>query len=111
MSWEKEFPGSLMVIDAHGVILEMNETAANVTYASSGGYALLGQNALDCHPGPARATLEELLRVQRAHTYTIEKEGRKKIVHQMPWFEQGEFAGLVELIFELPGELPHHIRG
>jgi len=44
------------------------------------------------------------------NTYTIEKNGVKKMVHQSPWYEKGQIQGLVELSFEIPPVMAHHVR-
>ena len=45
------------------------------------------------------------------NSYTIEKKGIRKMIHQTPWMEEGEFMGVVEMSFEIPMEMPHHVRG
>ena len=42
--------------------------------------------------------------------YTIEKGGRKKLICQMPWYERGAYAGLVEISIVLPDPLAHFKR-
>ena len=107
--WIKEFPGSVMVCDPKGVILEMNDKAAK-TYEKDGGYALIGKNMLDCHPEPARGKAEHLLAAHEKNVYTIEKNGIKKLIYQTPWHKNGKYAGLMELSLEIPFEMPHFIR-
>lgn len=108
-NWLKEFPGAISVCDSTGVLLEMNDRAVE-SFQDEGGAALLGSNLLDCHPGPARQKVEELLRTQQANVYTIEKNGVKKLIYQSPWYQDGQFAGLVELSLELPADMPHFNR-
>jgi len=108
-AWVEEFPGSIMITDPEGIILEMNERAAE-SYALDGGKALIGKNMLDCHPDQARAKLEEIMREKRKNVYTIEKRGVKKLIFQSPWYENGEYRGLVEMVFEIPFEMPHFVR-
>jgi len=110
MNWLKEFPAAITVCDPDGIILEMNDKAAK-TFESDGGYALLGANMLDCHPPRARKICEEMMATQRRNVYTIEKNGVKKLIYQSPWYQNGEYAGFVELSLEIPFELPHFIRG
>jgi hypothetical protein len=81
--WHKEFPGAITVSDLGGIILEMNDKAAN-DYADQGGRALIGTNMLDCHPEPARTKTRELLDSRRTNVYTIEKRGQKKLIYQRP---------------------------
>ncbi|MDD8025687.1 MAG: PAS domain-containing protein [Acidobacteriota bacterium] len=109
-SWWREFPGAVTVCDRAGVILEMNESARRV-FASDGGAALIGKNALDCHPEPARTRLRGLLAEGRSNVYTIEKRGVRKLIYQAPWFESGVYAGFVELSLEIPAAMPHFVRG
>ena len=44
------------------------------------------------------------------NAYTIEKGGVKKLIYQAPWFEDGEYRGLVEVTLVLPDVLPHFVR-
>ncbi|OGR02112.1 MAG: diguanylate cyclase [Deltaproteobacteria bacterium RIFOXYA12_FULL_61_11] len=104
--WVKEFPGSIEVCDRQGILLDMNDRAAE----REGGRHLLGSNILDCHPEPARAKLEALLAAGRPNVYTIEKKGQKKLIYQAPWFQGGEYQGFVELSLVLPEQLPHYVR-
>ena len=100
-------PFSVTVCDKDGKILEMNETAERVL---SHGKHIIGQNLLDCHPEPARTKLVEMLKNHNLNAYTIEKNGVKKLIYQSPWFENGEFAGYIELSMEIPMEMPHYVR-
>jgi transcriptional regulator with PAS, ATPase and Fis domain len=107
--WIKEFPAAVTVCDPEGILLEMNDKAAK-TLEKDGGYGLIGKNMLDCHPDPARGKTERLLASRAKNVYTIEKNGVKKLIYQSPWFEDGRFAGMVELSLEIPLELPHFVR-
>jgi transcriptional regulator with PAS, ATPase and Fis domain len=109
LDWTKEFPGSVTVCDPEGIILEMNDKAAE-SYESDGGRKLIGSNMLDCHPDPARKKVEEMLATQEANIYSIEKNGFKKLIYQSPWYKDGQFAGFVELALEVPFEMPHFVR-
>ena len=108
MDWVKEYPGAVTVCDVQGVILYMNDRAVKVL--SGTGKSLVGQNVLDCHPEPARTKLAQLLQTQASNSYTIEKNGVKKLIHQSPWYRGGEYAGFVELSIEIPLSMPHYIR-
>ena len=107
--WIEDFPVSATVCDAEGLIVEMNRKSREV-FAADGGAALLGKNVLDCHPEPSRTTLAGLMDERRTNVYTIKKNGRKKLIYQSPWFEQGRYAGIVELSLELPADVPHFVR-
>ena len=108
--WVEEFPGAVTVCDGAGVILAMNAEAADKVFAADGGRSLIGRNVLDCHPEPSRTKLAEMLRSGQKNVYTIEKNGRKKLIYQAPWYENGEYKGFVELSMEIPSDLPHFIR-
>lgn len=103
-------PVSVTVTDRMGIILSMNARARE-NFAKSGGGDLIGRNVLDCHPGEARRKLAELLRTAGTNTYLIEKAGARKLVHQCPWYRGGEYAGIVELSFAVPADIPVHLRG
>jgi transcriptional regulator with PAS, ATPase and Fis domain len=107
--WIKQFPAAVTVCDCKGIILEMNDKAAK-TFESDGGYALMGKNLLDCHPEPARSKVERLLDACQKNVYTIEKNGIKKMIYQCPWFENGQYAGFVELSLEIPFDMEHFVR-
>jgi transcriptional regulator with PAS, ATPase and Fis domain len=106
--WITEYPGAVTVCDAQGIILYMNQRA--VTVLSDNGRNLTGKSLLDCHPEPARTKLVEMLQTQAPNTYTIEKNGVKKLIHQSPWFENGSYKGFVELSVEIPFAMPHYVR-
>ena len=108
--WDEEAPVAITVTDADGVIVRMNARARE-TFAKDGGGALVGRSVLDCHPEPARTRLGALLAARRANHYTISKRGQRKIIHQIPWYRDGRFAGLVEISVPIPDELPHFDRG
>ncbi len=108
--WVKEFPAAVTVCDSRGIIMEMNDRA-NEAFESDGGADLIGRNVLDCHPEPARSQLKQMLQARQRNTYTIEKNGRRKLICQMPWYTDGAYGGLVELALEIPAEMPHFVRG
>ena len=108
--WVEAFPGAVTVCDRAGIILEMNDRSVR-SFAGDGGAALVGTNALDCHPEPSRTKLAGMLASGKANVYTIEKDGVKKLIYQAPWYRDGEYAGFVELSLEIPFALPHFVRG
>ncbi len=107
--WVKEFPAAVTVCDKEGRILEMNDRSAE-TFAKDGGAKLVGTNVLDCHPEPSRTKLKGMLESGRTNVYTIEKKGVKKLIYQSPWYEDGRYAGFVEISLEIPRDMPHFIR-
>lgn len=105
INWVRELPAAVTVCDRNGIIIEMNDKAKS-TFSGD----LVGRSVLDCHPEPARAKLAELLATGKSNVYTIEKNGRKKLIYQSPWYQDGQFAGLLEMSLELPASLPHFRR-
>ena len=109
INWIREFPGAVTLCDLHGIVLEMNEKAAE-TFQKYGGINLIGRNLLDCHPEPARSKLVQLLESGERNIYTIEKSGIRKLIYQVPWYLEGQRCGMVELAIEIPAVMPHFLR-
>jgi PAS domain S-box-containing protein len=107
--WFEGVPVSITVTDRQGNIREMNARAREA-FAFYGGGQLVGKNVFDCHPEPARIKTEELYREQAPNHYTVQKGGVRKIIHQLPWYENDEFAGYVEISIAIPETLPHFER-
>ena len=108
-AWIKEFPAAIIVCDTEGIVLEMNDRAAKNT-EKDGGYELVGRNLFDCHTEAALAKMKDLMKSRRTNVYTTEKNGIKKMVYQSPWTLNGVYAGFVQISFEIPFEVPHHVR-
>ena len=109
MNWTDGFLGAITVCDRDGIVVYMNERSKAV-FAKSGGGDLVGKSLIGCHPEPSRSLLMKMLAEPTPNSYTIEKNGIRKMIHQTPWMENGEFKGVVEMSFEIPMEMPHHIR-
>ena len=107
--WSDEFDGAVTICNRTGIITYMNHKSQK-QFAKYGGGDLVGSNLLDCHPEPSRSKLAEMLKNPTTNTYTTEKAGIKKIIHQSPLYDKGVFSGLIEISFELPRPLPHFIR-
>ena len=108
-SWVKEFPAVITVCDEEGIVLEMNDKSLAL-FNDDGGEKLIGTNMLDCHPEAARLKLERLMETHQPNVYTIQKKGKKKLVYQTPWFKNGAFAGMIEMILEIPEQVSHFNR-
>ncbi|MCX8010861.1 MAG: PAS domain-containing protein [Ignavibacteria bacterium] len=107
--WEKEFNASITICDTNGTIVYMNDKAIK-DFEKDGGKSLIGKNVLDCHQEPSKSQLKDMLLLQKSNVYTIEKNGKKKMIYQSPIYEKGEYKGLIELSIEIPFDLPHFIR-
>jgi DUF438 domain-containing protein len=105
----EELPMAITICDAQGTILDLNYHSTEVN-AKAGDKSLIGKNVLDCHPEPARTKLLNMLKEGKKNVYTIEKNGIKKLIYQTPWYEQGQFAGIIEFSMEIPFDMPHFVR-
>jgi len=108
-TWIKEFSAAVTICDPNGVILEMNDKAAQ-GFEKYGGRQLIGQSLFNCHSEPSQIKLAKMLKNQTPHSYTTEKNGVKKLVYQAPWHQDGRYAGFVEIVIEMPPNQPHYIR-
>ncbi len=109
MPWSNQIQIAITVTDEHGIITDMNPASIDV-FAADGGARLIGTDVLACHPEPSRAQLAEMYRHPQPNHYTIQKNGRRKIIHQLPLFEGSVFKGYVEIAIPIPDDLPHHNR-
>ena len=109
MDWLKEINAAVTICDNNGIIVYMNEKSEQV-FENDGGKNLIGSNLFGCHPEPALTKLKEMLADGSTNVYTIEKEGKKKIIYQSPWFDENTLGGLIEISFNIPDEMPHFIR-
>ena len=107
--WANEVPFAVTVCDKQGIILYMNEKSKS-TFSKEGGEKLIGTNLFECHSPDSQSKIQDMLNTRSNNIYTIQKNGKKKMIIQMPWFEKAELQGLVELSVELPNEIPHFLR-
>lgn len=107
--WIKEFPDAITVCDSEGIVVAMNDKAC-ATFANEGGAALIGHSLQDCHKPESWAKIQNMLATGTSNTYTIEKNGVRKLIHQQPWFKDGKVGGIVEMSIVLPEEMKHHVR-
>lgn len=100
---------AVTVCDLNATIVYMNEKACKV-FEKYGGRALIGRSLFECHQEHSCEIIRKFLQTGESNTYTIEKNGVKKLIQQSPWHVDGKIAGLVELSLELPAEMPHFVR-
>jgi transcriptional regulator with PAS, ATPase and Fis domain len=108
-NWADTIPAAITVCDIDGIISYMNE-ASQQLFEKDGGKALLGKSLFDCHSPASVEQIKTMLSSGITNTYTIQKKGKKKMILQVPYEQDGVCAGLVEISFEIPQEIPHHIR-
>ena len=108
-AWVKEFPAVITISDADGTIIEMNDKSIEY-FQGDGGERLIGTNVLECHPEPSRSKLEAMIKAEQDNIYTFEGDGVKMMAYQTPWYKYGKFAGFIEILLEVPDEIPHHSK-
>lgn len=99
--WSTEIPMPVTVCNKEGVIVEMNNQS-RLLFKDDGGDKLIGKSLLDCHPEPSRTKLVQLLESRKSNTYVSSENGVKKLIHEMPWYIDGEYQGFVEILIDLP---------
>lgn len=108
--WFEMYPSPVTVCDEQGVIVAMNN-ASRRNFARQGGGDLIGSSLFDCHPESANSKIRNMLQSRQAETYIVERKGRKRLIHQAPWYKNEEFAGLMETIIDLAGDVEERKRG
>lgn len=103
--WIKGVTAAITVCDQQGTILDLNDRSVS-NFSKDGGSELCGRSLFACHPPAANELLREMLISPEPNTYITEKNGKYRLVHQAPWYEDGKFGGYVEFIFDVPGEIP-----
>lgn len=102
--WVEEFPGMISVCDVNGKILVLNKKIAEY-FSSSGGEKLIGSNLFDCHGQTSGQEIHQLMTQKKADVYIAEEKGEKELVIHSPWYQEGVFAGLVEITLPFDGEI------
>ena len=105
IDWAKEMDSAVCVCDLKGIVTYMN-AKGKVDYGSD----LTGKEIFSCHPEPAKAKFTALMASGKENIYSIEKNGIKKMVYQLPIFENGRLSGYAEIVKQLPAEVPHYVR-
>ena len=109
MDWITEYPVAIKACDINGVLVYLNDTAAE-KLAGKGGRKLIGQDIFRCHKPESQKKLALLMKTGGTNCYTIIKQGQKSLVYQAPWVESGVIKGMVEMTIELPDNLPNYLR-
>ena len=109
LAYFDEYPSPVTVCDTDGIILYINKKAAK-DFTKWGGLDLIGKNLYDCHKPSSNEKIKEIIATGLANTYTIEKNGVKKLIHQAPWYKNGTISGLIEISIILPNDMPSFNR-
>ena len=99
--WSKEVNFPVTICDKDGIIIAMNDKSIEL-FKDDGGTDLLGKNLIDCHPEPSKSKLIHMLKHQLSNTYIESHNDHKRFVHETPWYINGDYAGFVEILIDLP---------
>lgn len=108
-NWTNEFSGAITICDRKGTIVYLNEKAAS-NFKKYGGYELIGQNLFDCHNAASCEKIKKMLMKPTINVYTTQNEEKRQLIYQTPWHEDGKFMGLVEVVLDLPFDIPNYLR-
>ncbi len=95
---------AVTVCDTEGIVLYQNRRSVEVNGD------VRGESMIPCHNERSREIIRRLVAEGGTNSYTIEKRGIRKLIHQTAWRNDGVVAGLVEFSIEMPSEMPHYIR-
>jgi len=107
LEWFDELPCSVIICDKKFKVLFMNDRAAE-DHANDGGRALIGTDLMNCHPPDAQVKLRRVLTSGRPNVYTTQEMRKKKLIYQCQWKKGGRVGGVLQLVMELPRDVPHH---
>ena len=101
----KEVNFAVTITDKDGNVVYQNDSSCAVNGD------VRGKNMMGCHNERSQKIIKHLLNDAATNVYTISKKGKKKLIYQTPWLENGVVKGLVELSIIIPEEMPHYDRG
>ncbi len=96
MDWFSSFSAAMTITDEQGVIVDMNDCAADA-FKKDGGLLLIGKSVFDCHPEPSKTKLRHLYEDQSINAYFITKNGQKKLIYQALFSRRVNLPGLSKL--------------
>jgi hypothetical protein len=97
--------GAFTVTDENGIIVNMNAVSGGGLEMQVG-FDLIGHNAITCHKEPTRSKVRKIYKEQIINIYSITFNGQKQMVYQAPYFTDGKFSGIVEMVLDLPENTP-----
>ena len=104
--WMKDYPAAVTVCDTEGIIIAMNNRSIE-QFNKRGGAELIGTSLFDCHPESANTIIHAQLQTHQANIYITENSSSgRKLIQQVPWYKNGIFAGIVETVSPLTGDIP-----
>ena len=108
LNWAEDMNCAVTVCDKQGIVVYMNKKSRETF--NTNGRDMMGQCMIPCHNPQSQAKIANMLATGESNSYTILKNGQKKLIYQTPWRVNGEVMGLVELSMVIPEDMPHFIR-
>jgi transcriptional regulator with PAS, ATPase and Fis domain len=105
----KQLPFAVTACDKNANIIYMNDKSLD-TFRKSEADNFIGKSLFDCHNIISTEKIKKLLETGKTNSYTIEKNGQKKLIYQCPWYKDNQIAGLVEISLIIPDKIPHYVR-
>jgi transcriptional regulator with PAS, ATPase and Fis domain len=105
----EKLDAAVTVCDENGNIIYINEKSA-LTFRNYGGRNLINKNIRDCHSADANNQINNMIEYGIPNIYSIEKNGKKKLICQYPYPIGENKFGLIELSIELPEKINHFVR-
>ena len=84
----------------------MNQRIADY-FAVTGGKALIGSSIFDCHNPKSAQMVREEISSHKTIVYIHEEDGQKEVVLHVLWYQDGKFAGLVEISLPFDGVIEY----
>jgi DUF438 domain-containing protein len=103
--WIKEFPSAINICDKEGILLYLNDKSLKF-FEKYGGEKLIGTNIIECHTGDSLEKFKDMLKNPYTNCYISVKNGNNRVIYQAPWYKDGEYMGIVEMILDVPPEMP-----
>lgn len=97
--WANEMNVQVTVCDLNATIVYMNK-ASIANFEKRGGAKLIGQSLFSCHNEKSNQRIREMLAKPQSQTVILDKTNYRKIIHQIPWIENDEHKGIIELGFK-----------
>lgn len=96
---------AITISDNNNCIVYMNQMSRN-TFPD----VKVGDSLNNCHKQSSIDTIKKMQSENTSNTYTIEKNGIHKLIHQTPYLINGKQQGLIEFSIVLPDNMPHKTR-
>lgn len=106
-NWADEADFAVTICDLEGVVIYRNRRSAD-TFSKYG--ELMGRSLKDCHSQASWDKIVQMMKRGESNTYSVEKGGIKKVIHQTPLLQDGNVNGMIEISVITPDNMKHFKR-